>query len=120
MISANELRIGNYVLFANVEGFVCAITEEHISFEGIEMWHCDGYYEFQLIDKIPLTEEWLFKFRFVDVYDTERHWLNKIQLDQIGMAFYYNGILIKYVHQLQNLYFALTGHELKIKNSVTT
>ena len=33
-------------------------------------------------------------------------------------CFYKNGyFIIKYVHQLQNLYFALTGEELTIKTT---
>ena len=70
---------------------------------------------------VPLTEEWLVKFDLIKVkdiddfsiwmfrdipftYETERHF---IMLDNKIIA------NCKYVHQLQNLYFALTGEELK-------
>lgn len=112
MISANELRIGN-AIWDYARGKVKWVNHRVISDLASENNPLP-------YSPIHIAEEWLFRFGFTDVYDTEKHWLNKIQLDQIGGAFYYNGILIKYVHQLQNLYFALTGHELKIKNSVTT
>ena len=74
---------------------------------------------------ILLTKEWLLKFRFNDK-DTVHGWLafgtDNLYLvgDESEMYFGYNNNelelpKIKYVHQLQNLYFALTGEELKIK-----
>ena len=39
-------------------------------------------------------------------------------MDDVGHIFYrsdYTGVNVKYVHQLQNLYFALTGEELILK-----
>jgi len=72
------------------------------------------------IDPIPLTEEWLLKFGFVkhkttDIYPTFAkqmfNWNDGI-LYIIGYGFMNH---IKHVHQLQNLYFALTGEELVVK-----
>jgi hypothetical protein len=84
-------------------------------------------------EPIPLTEEWLLKFgcekvksdipTFSIVYgefieDDYEHCLI-INLD-VDNNFYIviKGVklILKYVHQLQNLYFALTGEELTIKN----
>jgi len=80
---------------------------------------------------IPLTEEWLLKFGFeeddslIDPPDTPNgnfwsDWVKESVI--ISMPFFefsYNElqdkIEIKYVHQLQNLYHALTGQELTIK-----
>jgi hypothetical protein len=86
----------------------------------------------QFIEPIPLTVEWLMKFGFNKVID---HWIgfesyhyeNKngwIYLIEEGFEIELNilkerhnlGRTYKYVHQLQNLYFALTGEELTIKN----
>jgi len=81
---------------------------------------------------IPLTEEWLFKFGFktrttenisVQYFIGENpitgDWLfDIIWLKGDEYPFYRNGFFkIKYVHQLQNLYFALTGEELTIKTT---
>ena len=69
---------------------------------------------------IPLTEEWLFKFGFklVESHDDHLYYLEETDFS-LNRSFqfnnYYKRIELKYVHQLQNLYFALTGEELTIK-----
>ena len=106
-MKANELRIGNYVAMYKGDCFQLKLRD----FADLEMndgnISCSG---------IPLTEEWLLKFGF------DRNILNANHNDII----YYseNNIAIKgmlgmvkpsqciYVHQLQNLYFALTNEEL--------
>jgi hypothetical protein len=76
------------------------------------------------IDPIPLTEEWLLKFGFEldiedDGYSKGKY---KVSVSDEGCIFFiydsYYPIEIcefKHTHQLQNLYFALTGEELEIK-----
>jgi hypothetical protein len=87
------------------------------------------------LSPIPLTEEWLLKFGFKkgnSIYP-EGYSINILNTDtylrpSFEGGFYwgfnlrnksdcelYNAKPIKYVHQLQNLYFALTGNELEIK-----
>ena len=86
-----------------------------------------------LIDPIPLTEEWLKRLGFHHtIEDGIEFWIDSpncdmmitkespkhfsarrySELDGSSMWLCY----IKYVHQLQNLYYALTGEELKIVN----
>lgn len=79
---------------------------------------------------IPLTDEWLTKFGFISDeiswyysldYDKEKETFKIFELqDESGYAILgvnEFSICIKYVHQLQNLYFALANEELKlIKN----
>jgi len=80
---------------------------------------------------IPLTEEWLLKFGFeankpylrgkwMELFYNknrdDRYFLFKVGATHIEMCS--NGLTtaqapMEYVHQLQNLYFALTGKELK-------
>ena len=106
-----ELRIGNY--FINVAGI-------SIVNGSIIRWIEEGSY--LRSDPIILTEEWLLKFGFVKYND--RWW----RYDKNGMfdisnqfdAFCFQTCMwvndnIKHVHQLQNLYFALTGAELTLK-----
>jgi hypothetical protein len=72
---------------------------------------------------IPLTEEWLFKFGFenIDTNDDggDNYWyLSKtdFMLDRFFQSFTMNTSFdLEYVHQLQNLYFALTNEELKLR-----
>jgi hypothetical protein len=113
MIKQNELRVGVNVFH---HGHVWTIDGMDI-----ETWETFAH-EYE---PIPLTEEWLLKFGFeefglsirVDVnrgdelcfYTQEKRL--RYQTKGSGFTRDYN---ILYVHQLQNLYFALTGQELKI------
>ena len=68
---------------------------------------------------ILLDEDWLIKFGILK-------WLNKEIWSKKGVMIYHHSkdgwcygkartrVKIKHVHQLQNLYFALTGNELTI------
>jgi hypothetical protein len=101
-------------------------------------------YEFDLLFGIPLTEEWLLKFGFtkyewmngyfiktffgdlmIQFFKDEIHlFFTKVSIDSKGMMFDGRRFAgnkksftkVKYLHQLQNLYFSLTGEELTIKN----
>ena len=124
-MKANELRIGNYVY--DTLGKVNKIDLEAITYIVKEPHN--------QVKPIPLTEEWLLKFdmEFTDGFSSSRKlYLNNYENDiskityspKEGLLRLSNGdtkgtILIphvKYVHQLQNLYFALTGKELIIKS----
>ena len=76
---------------------------------------------------ILLTKEWLLKFGFRKYNDFVGHWYLKdydysvINLHGKYTCFACDGDIkyqlkanIRYVHQLQNLYFVLTGDELEI------
>ena len=111
----NELRIGNWVNCECLDFENECIQLENIHPKGTIV---DGYpYSIKELKPIPLTEEWLLKFGF-DKIDFQ-FIKNGIKLFPIR-DLYYRGNFpiksdIKYVHQLQNLYFALTGEELIIK-----
>jgi hypothetical protein len=102
-MKANELKIGNYVL-DNLGGIlkIKAISNES------NLFHING---------IPITEDWLLKFGF-EVYEFDHkssQYRYKDRLIVIRDGFfvdYGSGVKIKYVHQLQNLIYALTGEEL--------
>lgn len=91
----------------------------------------------KMYESIPLTEEWLSKFELEHV-EVRGRWIkdkfviwkqryldplsifeeNKFYLQMVdfhGDIFTLH-LEIKYVHQLQNLYFALTGEELTFKS----
>ena len=76
---------------------------------------------------IPLTEEWLLKFGFIDVGNVDfliaqpTKYIASFKAginDKFGLFAWnnikLNEIEIKYVHQLQNLYYSLTGTDLTI------
>jgi len=72
------------------------------------------------LNGIPLTEEWLIKLGFHEVLGVYAVYGRELNLKLIDgyWEFYFKGkyvSVIKHVHQLQNLYFALTGVELTTK-----
>jgi hypothetical protein len=101
----NELRIGNWVL---------SPTQGEIQIEN--GWQID---EGEEVKPIPLTEEWLekFGFEYSDLNGDSGLWkIPPFQIYGKYNQFLYDYRLdVNYVHQLQNLYFALTGEELTIK-----
>lgn len=108
MIKANELRIGNLV---NRQG-----SELIVNGCDIKWFQEDSY---NGLEPIPLTEEILLKCGFKLAIDENIYTLHDtIELTQTdyGNSFYFMGNFIKsdikHLHQLQNLYFALTGEEL--------
>jgi hypothetical protein len=121
-VKNNDLRIGNwYSALGNYEK-VNWIVLQHIH-ESIE--------SFIWVQPIPLTEDWLLKFGFVSNPYEDRYEKGTIHIecDKTKGATYLwieNMPHIKYVHQLQNLYFALTGEELtdtlneKVKGELLT
>lgn len=104
----NELRIGNWVLIHRTE---------------IEMLEGDFSFRDDFYSPIPLTEHWLLKLGFIK--SDEWYILNgyyasfdadyPLWFGQQGCC-QYDTIKdgVKYVHELQNLYFALTNNELTI------
>ena len=62
---------------------------------------------------IPLTEEWLLKFGFFK--NDDLFYIGEIGLYLDGNIWWNKELIngdCEYIHQLQNLYFALTGKEL--------
>ena len=78
------------------------------------------------IKPIPLTEEWLLKFGFEKLTDKSRGFNSNSYTYTKGISFivhlndkllsvnFWQGNEKKYVHEIQNLFFALTGEELTI------
>lgn len=113
-----DLRIGNLVKDATGEIFPVKSLDE--SMNGT----------MQLIEGIPLTPELLERFGFVKEFSKSFSSGNEVTFDIYRKGkFTYNSIQnqwwygialnapLQYVHQLQNLYFAITGTELELKPS---
>lgn len=131
-MNKNELRIGNSVneeVLGNCEvSDIC----EHVVMVKVNNGELDGTISkvtytlnYCCINPIKLTEKWLLDFGFKKEDDCD--WYNKsvgkrkelsyntkTKCFVIGFKSYYsdNFSTIKYVHELQNLYFALTNKEL--------
>lgn len=117
-MEVKELRLGNYILgwFQNNDGmFQEAIGLNLLVFNEIANWPEHDY------EPIPLTEKWLLKFGFIKEKKNRKYvyLFDGFELEQSpsGEIWFENrcGTVIKYIHQLQNLYFAITAEELTIK-----
>jgi hypothetical protein len=123
MINANELRIGNILMFTDFP------QKKEMKMEGYQIDYAsrDPNWLNFFFEPIPLTEEWLFKFGFVKEkhgwYSLKRGSRKTNNLKMFHLTLCESGyntkggimggyIGINSVHQLQNLYFALTGQEL--------
>jgi hypothetical protein len=106
-MKANELRIGNWAMYSSK----IQVNENKIR-ECVD--HPDRF------APIFLTEEWLERFGFEKIGgwdDYEAYILNEVEItinENVPFKNYLDKE-IKHVHQLQNLYFALTGQELELK-----
>jgi hypothetical protein len=122
---ANELRIGNW--YQNNKGEYQQITPRFFSsLAGGLSWEdqkAAGYSELSgYFHPIPLSPEILEKCGFEKDYNGYR------LKDHMGLSFSVTkhgdflacfrdkslGVIVKHLHQLQNLFFALTGEELQI------
>ena len=126
MIQIKELRIGNFISpmgksVTKVEGF--DIYNDMILSSDFAERKNDFF------EPIPITEEWLLKFGFKDRSGTLKNEMSYgIEIGKMEIAWYRqdnktrfqtieNGFIMKYVtyvHELQNLYFALTGNDLPL------
>lgn len=115
-MKSNELRIGNYV-------YLKSKSKEYEILSGQEI---DTGTDSEDFEPISLTEEWLLKFGFEKNAGYGTYDKNKISLyfgeimlsDKKGRTYFNSWAILehspKYVHELQNLYFALTGEELEV------
>lgn len=121
----NELRIDNYVkeTIENEIVQIASIIQVENEIFDFEVKDENGMFSNvqDEIEPIPLTEQWLLKFGFEKCeYSIPDLFINKkLRIKQDSRGFWisacYNFILIKHIHQLQNLYFVLTGDELTLK-----
>lgn len=128
VILANELRIGNWVT-SDLEEIPFQIHGINVYEDSIE---CNvfnkehGDFNIISLQPIPITEDWLIRLGFekTDLASKTYYENHKIRLNvggkRSGYALYLHGWKgyaegLKHIHKLQNLYFALTGHELTLK-----
>lgn len=132
-MKAQDLRIGNIVKYHNDDTIFNVIGIDDLGIR-VKNEEQETWIEYDCFSPIPLNQEWIFALGFIkgmsgDIsalfhkyYKTERVFnIEKIEdkyylhySDKYGM--FIVGESFKYVHQLQNLYFALTGEELTLKD----
>lgn len=108
-MKASELRIGNFVIQGG------EITRVEQLKRSIDDWDKTNHMRTMDCDPIPLTEEWLLKLGAKKDKIDNTYYLSELEIMLPNFFRYKTSIIsrIDYVHQLQNLYFVLTGEELK-------
>jgi hypothetical protein len=123
-MKAEELMVGNYIYWdipqkQNKPHRVISISEKRIL--TLPVSAPDSIDEYK---PIPLTEEWLVRFGFencINGWWSENELFNVKFIDN-DIEIYLSGSdndlaykKIKYVHQIQNLYYIIIGEHLTIK-----
>lgn len=131
-MEAKNFRIGNVIRYDNRIFTIDTIAEEFPTLDTIEFGV--GVVDWNNIELIELTEDWLQEMGFKVYADSVvcKGWgigknpmthdylltLTWMKNDDGTLAecFYKNGyFVIKYVHEVQNLFFAITRQELELE-----
>lgn len=123
-MEAKNFRIGNIVKQPNRIGKVEEIWREGVKIKGFH-----NAYDYEHTYPIPLTKEWLLKcggklipveednYEYIEIEMNGRN-LSADCSNNFSTLENNNFKPIKYVHELQNLFFAITGQELELKTEV--
>lgn len=124
-MKATELRIGNYIDRGD-----CICTVETLDRKGATTTPIGSNYDLDKktgLNPIPLTEEWLLKFGFKKEKNVNENTYPDFRKRSVELLTNVNGFYvlnrnegftdIHYLHQLQNLYYALTGEELTLTSN---
>ena len=142
-MKSQDLRIGNYLYYEHTTHIVSGIHgnkvyswwvkdgEPVIEYEAkdisgtqVENPYIDVISQYE---PIPLTEEWLIKLGFEKLTDSKDGFKNTTYTYTKGISFivYFDGVRLStnfwmgnekhYIHQLQNLFYVLSGEELMLK-----
>lgn len=120
-INPTELRIGNIVKYANESYNIVELYKNRITIEGIERQNYNICYS--EISGFTITKEWLIKFGFKEILEEGNF---ELETTHFNMTHFNNEFFIsfgkyserdiinhiKFVHQLQNLFYSLTNKEL--------
>jgi hypothetical protein len=126
-LQAKDLRIGNWIAdyehknpYFQVEAIQRHNDKLKVVYRNGSSWATEP-------EPITLTEEWLLRFGFKkskvsSQFDKGKLTIqiaNELEYHKNGRVYFNSWAIlyesIRYVHQLQNLYHALTGEELEIK-----
>jgi hypothetical protein len=120
-MNANELRIGNYIThngrINQIGGYIAFYNQ--YPHPMVNLINNSGQYGIHTIESIPLTEDLILKFgaKKINEYWFEFHTYGIIKHTSFIELYScvegdYICNTVKNVHELQNLYYALTGSEL--------
>jgi hypothetical protein len=109
-LDSHEIRLGNSYKIELGDGTykIGLINLEDI--ENLLDDEIDDFYQ-----ALEISEEWLIKVGFKPngkFGNSQEYFYNKFSIWKYDNEFAYGQLELKYAHQLENLYFALTGDEL--------
>ena len=127
-MNANELMLGNYVkeIATNRIGTILYVDFDKTK---VKLEHSTLFCPIDMIEPIPLTEKWLLDFGFKSEGSKDYLFISLDKKDECylyfnplgkGIAINQNGkegsfeMNIKFVHQLQNLYFFFANNHLQL------
>ena len=111
-MKAESLRLGNLVYRLDVGNILCVdeiSSSGDIRFKDV----LDSIFQIEDINPIPLTEEWSIKFGYECL--VEMSCAFSVDSKYYGIEITSIDLKELKVHEAQNLYFALTGKELTLK-----
>lgn len=128
-MNAKNYRVGNWVSQPHKVGKICEIWKNGIRIEGQNFGH-----DYAHTEPIKITEQWLIDFGFKkeDLIDNSGYYYTLELSDskycdlslssgdkngyiEVTLFPYEDYFRYKYVHELQNLFFAITGQEISKK-----
>ena len=145
-MEAKDLRIGNLIKRNNEVFGVWNLKRKSLELDSVELDRHVKYETYENIMPLDLSEEWLLKFGFegnnMDMWKVLPFGDGvELHVDCVQEGKFVNAVLTKgrvekgipgrdyvyiylsecqYVHQLQNLFFAITGEELEVKHERST
>lgn len=129
-LTGQELRIGNIVLFMQDDTVFTVNSIDDLGI-GVQNEVENTWIEIGEFEAIELDFEWIKKFKFSQNYTTDPQEQNPSEIfcidefalhlvgGQLPFRFFsYENLVseVEFVHQLQNLFFCLTGKELTLKS----
>ena len=118
-MNAEELRLGNYVFCLETNSLqrITGLTSEMPFIDAITF----DYPNYDEIEAIPLTEEWLLRLGF-ELCSFGNVGLRQYRLGDRLIVIregkfvdYGSSVVLEYVHTLQNFFYALTKQDLEFK-----
>ncbi len=123
-MNPEEVRIYNRVFYKNEIKLILSIDGDNPCINTFESIHISDYVKWEELQPVPLTTVFLVE----EGFDQYLHLLNpqiqfytkngftlEVHINQrIGYQLQHSTIEIKYVHQLQNLYYSITQTELRL------
>ena len=129
-MEANKYRIGNIVEQPSRIGKISEVWQDAVRLEG----YYNGY-DYKHTKPVNLSEKWLIDFGFKkEVLSDDSAYYYTLELNdnkycdlsicsgdkngfiEVTLFPYEQWFRYKYVHELQNLFFAITGRELELKS----